>query len=95
MKKYDDQHVLCTYVYAKANDAYAYSDSATKLKITAAELTELFENGLVIVNGTTKYKAVSYSVAGGVGTLTYVTADGTTATTAVLATLKSKEYTAE
>jgi hypothetical protein len=91
-QKYEDQHVIATYVYAKTNDAYAYADSAKTVKIAEADLKKVFENGAIVVDGTTEYKPVSYAVADGVGTLTYVKTDATTATTAVLATLVSKEY---
>jgi hypothetical protein len=92
--KYDEQHVLATYVYVKTGDAYAYADSAKTVKIDAATLKDLFEKGLVIVDGATEYKPVSVAVAEGVGTLTYVKTDAGTPTTAVLATLKSTEYVA-
>lgn len=87
-----DLHVRAVYVYAKANDAYAYSDSSKTKKIDSATLENLFLMGAVIIDGDIKYKPVSYGVASTVGTITYVKTDTTTATTAVLATLKSKEY---
>ena len=40
-----------------------------------------------------EYLPVSFSIDETVGTVTYVTTDGSTATTAVLATLVSSEYT--
>lgn len=91
-EKSEDQHVIATYVYAKTSDPYAYSDAAKTVKIDAVELKEVFEKGIVVVDGTTLYSPVSFKVANGVGTITYVKTDGTTATTAVLATLASKEY---
>jgi hypothetical protein len=94
-EKYEDQHVRNTFVYAKDNDAYAYTDSGKTVKIDSESLKELFEKGIIVVDGTAEYKAVSFSVVDGVATLTYVKTDGTTPTTAVLATLKSSEYTAE
>jgi hypothetical protein len=89
-----DLHVRNTYVYVKTGDAYAYADSANTVKIDSATLKDLFEKGLIVVAGAIEYKPVSYTVVDSVGTLTYVKTDGTTPTTAVLATLKSKEYVA-
>ena len=89
-----DFHVRGTYVYAKANDAYAYADAAKTIKISAADLQAMFLKGMVMVVDTDiHYAPVSFGVSATVGTLTYVKTDGSTPTTAVLATLKSKEYT--
>lgn len=93
-KQYDDQFVRKTYIYAKSEDAYAYSDAETTVKIDAATLEDLFQMGAIIVAGGVQYEPTSFELKTGVGTITYVTADGTTATTAVLATLKSSEYVA-
>lgn len=86
-----DVHVRATYVYVKAADAHAYADSATTVKIACAALKNLFEKGVIVVDGTTEYKPVSFKVDAGVGTLTYVKTDAGTPTTAVLATLASEE----
>lgn len=88
-EKYDDQHVMGTYVYAKANDAYAYEDAAYTKKIKKATLKELFLRGIFVVSGTVIYKAVALKEDTTENVITYVKADTTTATTAVLATLKS------
>lgn len=89
---YKDQHVVAVYVYKKVGDTYAYADSAKTVKIEAATLKDLFQKGIIIVDGTIEYKPVSFGIANSIGTLTYVKTDGTTATTAVLGTLVSKEY---
>jgi hypothetical protein len=91
-ENYGDQHVRATYVYAKTNDPYAYLDSAKTVKIDSETLKDLFEKGTIVVDGSIEYKPVSFGIADSVGTLTYVKTDGTTATTAVLATLKSSEH---
>ena len=87
-----DLHVAFTYIYAKALDAYAYLDSAKTVKIDLATLTDLFHKGIVIVDGGIEYSPVSLKTALGACTITYVKTDGTTATTAVLATVSSKEF---
>ena len=89
----DDLHVRAVYVYAKANDVYAYSDAATTAKIDCTTLRDIFLKGCVIVAAGVEYLPVSFSIDETVGTVTYVTTDGSTATTAVLATLVSSEYT--
>jgi hypothetical protein len=94
-ERYEDLHVRKTYVYAKANDPYAYADPDKTVKIASDDLRDLFLKGVVIVDGTTEYSPTSYAESSKVGTITYVKADSTTASTAVLTTLKSKEYTAE
>ena len=93
-KQYDDQFVRKTFIYAKNADAYAYADSATTVKIDAATLEDLFQMGAIVVAGGVQYEPTSFELKTGVGTITYVKADGTTPTTAVLATLKSSEYVA-
>lgn len=89
-----DKNVATIKVYAKANDAYAYSDSANTKKIDAATLQDLFLKGCVVISGDDTFAPVGLNVDADVATLTYVKADTTTATTAVLATVKSSEYTA-
>ena len=88
-------HVRKTYIYVKADDVYAYADPDKTVKISADDLRNLFLKGAVILDGTTEYLPTSYAISSEVGTMTYVKADTTTATTAILTTLKSKEYTAE
>lgn len=89
----NDLHVRATCVYKKSGDAYAYLDSDYATKINATDLNNLFQKGCIVVDDSVEYKPISYVVVGTVGTLTYVKTDTTTATTAVLATLKSSEYT--
>lgn len=94
-EKAKDVHVRATYVYKKSGDAYAYVDAAKTTKIDAEDLQELFRKGCLIIDSDVEYKPVSYDITSEVGTITYVKTDTNTATTAVLATLKSSEYSAE
>lgn len=89
----NDLHVVGRVIYAKSADAYAYADADKTVKIDAETLKDLFEKGCFIkdASGNT-YKPVAVNIAEDVATVTYVTTDGTTATTAVLATLASKEF---
>lgn len=57
--------------------------------MTCAELQDAYIKGLMIDVAGTLYKPVSCAVAGNVATVTYVTTDSATATTAKLATVKS------
>jgi hypothetical protein len=93
-EKSRDLHIRKTYIYVKNGDTYAYSDVACTEKIKEADLKYLFLMGAVVVDAGVLYSPVSYRVATGVGTLTYAKTDGTTATTAVLSTVVSEEYTA-
>lgn len=87
-----DKNVSATKVFVKTGDAYAYADAANTEKIDMATLKDVFEKGCVIIDGTMEYSPASLKVAAGVSTITYVKTDGTVATTAVLATLVSKEF---
>lgn len=84
----DTMYEAATKVYAKS-DGYAYYESTYKTKVPADVLEDLFVRGLIIVDSDIMYKPVSFKVASKVATVTYVKTDGTTATTAVLATVKS------
>ena len=55
----DDVNVAVRKVYGKANDAYAYYDSACKNKVTCAELQDAYIKGLMIDVAGTLYKPVS------------------------------------
>jgi hypothetical protein len=89
-----DLHVRKTCIYVKTGNAYAYSDVATTVKIDAASLKDLFLKGAVVIDGAVQYNPTSFKMDATVGTVTYVKADNTTPTTAVLAELKSSEYVA-
>lgn len=86
----DDRNVAVRKVFTKAADTFAYIDKECKTKATADELHDAFIKGLVIV-GTddTEYLPIHCKVASKVATVTYVTTDSSTATTAKLATVKS------
>lgn len=86
-----DKYVVATIVYAKAGDTKAYVDPECKIQFEAVDLDEAFVKGAQIVTAAGTYVPVSKTVASstGVVTLTYVTTDTTTATTAKLATVVS------
>lgn len=85
-----DLHVKATMAYVKTSDTYAYADSTFKTKISAADLYNMFVMGMLIVDAAgVQYKPISCKTEASVVTVTYVTTDTNTATTAKLATLKS------
>ena len=88
----DDLHVVARVAYASSAHQYAYANADFSTKIKAATLVDMFAKGMIIVDGAEKYKPVSVAVTSGVAKVTYVKADATTATTAVLATLVSEEF---
>ena len=87
----EDLHVAARVAYASSAHEYAYANADFSTKINAATLVDMFAKGMIIVDGAKQYKPVSIAVDSGVATVTYVKADATTATTAVLATLVSGE----
>lgn len=88
-EKAKDLHVKATYVYGKTNDTAAYTDSECTTKFTTSELKEVFLKGAVILIGGAYYTVLNYTVKNNIGSVTYVKADSTTATTAVLGTLSA------
>lgn len=84
-----DQHVAGTFVYVKSGKAY--SDSECKKGIDAETLKDLFYKGVLIVDNKKEYKALFMAEESGTVSLTYLTADSSTPTTAKLVTLQSVE----
>lgn len=85
-----DLHVKATYIYGKTtNDTAAYKDSECTEKFTTSELKEVFLKGAIILIGGAHYMALNFIVKNSIGSVTYVKADTTTATTAVLGTLSA------
>nr|DAI04043.1 MAG TPA: hypothetical protein [Caudoviricetes sp.] len=86
-----DKNIAARKVYTKAADTFAYADADCTKKISAADLQDTFIKGMIIVDATgIQYLPVSCEVKKNVATVTYVTTDSTTSTTAKLATVKSE-----
>lgn len=86
-----DTNVAVRKIYTKAADAFAYADADCTKKISAADLQDTFIKGMIIVDAKgIQYLPVSCEVKNNVATVTYVTTDSTTSTTAKLATVKSE-----
>lgn len=87
MENASDLHVVARKVYAKPSDAYAYSDSDYKTKISADELHDAFIKGMIIIDAGVEYNPISVKVASEVATVSYVKAGSSAAE---IATIKSK-----
>lgn len=86
-----DTNVAVRKIYTKAADTFAYADADCTKKISAADLQDTFIKGMIIVDAKgIQYLPVSCEVKNNVATVTYVTTDSTTSTTAKLATVKSE-----
>jgi len=88
----EDLHIKAKLVYVGA-DGVAYSDEKMTMPILGVVLEDMFMKGLLVVAGSVMYQPVGLSIDtdNNVTTVTYVKADATTATTAVLATVDSAE----
>lgn len=80
----EDKNVAATYVYVKSGETKAYAEADYKTQLDAATLANLFEKGMIIVDGGAKYIPATCKVASGTATVTYVTIGASNA-----ATLKS------
>ena len=86
-----DKNIAARKVYTKVADASAYADADCTEKVNATDLQDAFIKGMVIVDATgIQYLPVSCEIKKNVATVTYVTTDSTTSTTAKLATVKSE-----
>lgn len=86
-----DKNIAARKVYTKAADTFAYANADCTEKISAADLQDAFIKGMVIVDATgILFLPVSCEIKKNVATVTYVTTDSTTSTTAKLATVKSE-----
>ena len=84
----NDQHVRAIMVYKKTGETKAYTDSACTVQFVSKDLKDAFIKGaLVQLEDGTLCKAAGYSESEGVGTLTYIVPNGTTATSADIAGL--------
>ena len=92
----DTMYVAATKIYVKSGDVYAYADSEKKVKIKAKVLQDLFNDGLIVVDGTTEYIPVGFDLTSGVASLTYIkSVKGSGSTlTATPTVIYSEEHTA-
>lgn len=86
-KDSNDVPVASYIIYAK-NDGKAYTDEAKTIQFTTSALKDYFLKGSVIVLNNGDYAIpVGYAEADSVGSVSYIVPNGTTATSADIATL--------
>lgn len=85
----NDLHVRAVYIYKKASDTVAYADAAYTVKFKTSELKDAFLKGAVINASGVLSKPIGYSEASNVGSVTYIVANSTTATSADIAKLSA------
>lgn len=83
----DTMYEAATKIYVKSGSAYF--DAKGTEAVTADQMQDIFARGMIIVDTNVQYLPVSLSVASNKATVTYVKTNGTTATQADLATVKS------
>lgn len=90
-----DVHVATRKIYVKA-DGVAYTDSTLKVKTTPDELEDAYIKGMLVVDAAgVMYHPTGCKKVSGTVTVTYVTTDTASATTAKLATVKAEPTTEE
>ena len=89
-----DLHVR-NYVVYSGSDGYAYADAEKTEQITASRLADAFKKGLLVEDGGKFYVPTAMVYEDGVTTITYVKADSSTQTTAVLTLASSIDYPLE
>lgn len=89
-----DLHVRNYVVYA-GSDGYVYVDAEETEQITGSRLADVFKKGLLVEDGGKFYVPTAMVYEDGVTTITYVKADSSTQTTAVLTLASSIDYPLE
>ena len=84
----NDQHVRAFMVYKKTSETKAYVDAAFTTQYTTSQLKDAFIKGaLVKLEDGALVKPVKYSETSSVGSIFYIKPNGTTATSADIASL--------
>lgn len=85
---YKDVHVVATLVYKKTGETKAYKDAACTEQYKTSELKEAFVKGaIVVLEDESMVVPVKYAESSSVGSVYYITPNGTTATSADIAAL--------
>lgn len=83
-----DKNVAATVIYGKGTDGKAYVDAAGTTRYKTSALKDAFLKRAIVQIGTDYFIPVAFSVASGIGTVTYAKA-GSTDGSAATATLVS------
>lgn len=85
-----DPYIAVRMIFTKAADTFAYEDAECTVKISSDDLYDAYLKGVLIVDASgNKCMPVACKRTEVATTLTYVTADSSTPTTAKLVTVKS------
>lgn len=88
MQDAKDLHVVAVIIYKKNNQTKAYKDAECTEQFTTSELKEAFIKGALIQLGDAEFvKPIKYAESSSVGSVYYITPNGTTATSADIAAL--------
>jgi len=88
MQDAKDLHVVAVIIYKKNGQAKAYKDAECTKQFTTSELKEAFIKGALIQLGDAEFvKPIKYAESSSVGSVYYITPNGTTATSADIASL--------
>lgn len=84
----NDQHVRAFMIYKKTGQTKAYVDSALTEQFVTSKLKEIFIKGALIkLEDGTLVKPIKYAESSSVGSVYYIVPNGTTATSADIASL--------
>lgn len=84
----NEQHVRAFIIYKKANQTKAYADAEYTTQLTTSELKNLFIKGAVVkLDDGALVKLIKYDETSSVGSVYYIKPNGTTATSADIASL--------
>lgn len=84
-----DKNVASVIIYKKSGQTKAYADADCTVQLTTAELKDAFMKGAVIkLDGTDGFvKPIKYAETSSIGSVYYIKPNGTTATSADIASL--------
>ena len=82
---YKDVHVANYVIYAY--NSKAYKDAAHTTQFTTSELKDVFVKGALVATETGYAKLIGYAESESVGSVSYIVPNGTTATSADIATI--------
>jgi hypothetical protein len=85
-----DKNVAAVLVYKKTNQTKAYKDAELTVQYTTSELQDAFVKGAIIVlEDESMVKPIKFDVSSSIGSIYYIKPNGTTATSADIASLVS------
>ena len=89
MEDANEQHVKAVFIYKKSGQTKAYTDSGCTVQYITSDLKNIFEKGLalIVLEDGSLVKPFKYSESSSVGSVSYITPNGTTATSADIASL--------